>query len=71
MSHTIRGFQEDQAVLLADKIEKKTGEKVAPSYIQSIIQRVGIVSDHTYWLKLPHLLSELGFDYDEIEEVAP
>lgn len=71
MAHTIKGFQEDQAVLLADKIQVKTGESLSVDRIMTVLQDQGVVSDHTYWQKLPRVLAKLGFDYDEIEEVAP
>lgn len=71
MSHTIRGFQADQAVLLADKIMAKTGSDIDVDRIVTVLQTYGVVSDYTYWRKLPNVLDALGFDYDEIEEVAP
>lgn len=71
MSQTIKGFQEDQAVLLADKILAKTSEVRSPDVIVRVFQTYGVVSDYTYWRKLPSVLDALGFDYDEIEEVAP
>ncbi|QDH48092.1 hypothetical protein SEA_DEJAVU_85 [Microbacterium Phage DejaVu] len=71
MSHTIKGFQEDQAVLLADKILAKTGESIHVDRVLRQIQNHGVVSEYTYWRKLPDVLDGLGFDYDEIEEVSP
>ena len=70
MAHTIRGFQADKAVLLADKILDKTGETISVDRIIRVFQTYGVVSDYTYWRKLPNVLDALGFDYDEIEEVA-
>lgn len=70
MAHTIRGFQDDQAVLLSDKIYAKTGEAVSIDRIIRTLQTYGVVSDYTYWRNLPNVLYALGFDYDEIEEVA-
>jgi len=71
MAHTIRSFQGDKAVLLAEKIENKTGEFIEASRIETVLQTYGVVSDYTYWRRLPNVLEALGFDYDEIEEVAP
>lgn len=71
MSHTIKGFQEDQAVILVDKIKAKTGEDRSVDVVVRVLQTHGVVSDYTYWRKLPSVLEALGFDYDEIEEVAP
>lgn len=71
MAHTIKRFQEDQAVLLVDKIKTKTGEDRSVDVVVRVLQTYGVVSDYTYWRKLPSVLDALGFDYDEIEEVAP
>ena len=71
MAHTIRGFQTDQALLLADEIQKKTAESISVERIERTFQTYGVVSDYTYWRKLPLVLQALGFDYDEIVEVAP
>lgn len=71
MAHTIKGFQDDKTLLLADKILAKTGESVGVTRIYSALQNNGVVSEYTYWRKLPDVLKSLGFDYDEIEEVAP
>lgn len=71
MAQTIKGFQEDQAVLLVDKIKTKTGEDRSVDVVVRVLQTYGVVSDYTYWRKLPSVLDALGFDYDEIEEVAP
>lgn len=70
MSHTIRGFQEDKALLLADDIAKKTGESIAVTRIHALMVTHGIVSDPTYWARVEKVLNDLGFDYDEIFEVA-
>lgn len=71
MTHTIRGFQEDQALLLADKIMAKIGEDIDVDRIVRSLQTHGVVNDRTFWRKLPIVLSGFGIDYDEIEEVAP
>lgn len=71
MAHTIKGFQEDQAVLLADKIHSKIGVEIIVDRIVRSFQTHGVVSDYTLWRKLPIVLEGFGIDYDEIEEVAP
>lgn len=71
MPHTIKGFREDQAVILVDKIKAKTGEDRSVDVVVRVLQTYGVFSDYTYWRKLPSVLDALGFDYDEIEEVAP
>ena len=71
MAHTIKGFQEDQAVLIVERIEQKMGDKLDVDRVVRVLQTYGVVSDHTYWRKLPSVLGALGYDYDEIEEVAP
>lgn len=71
MSHTIKGFQEDQAVLIVERVEEKMGDKLDVDRVVRVLQTYGVVSDYTYWRKLPSVLDALGYDYDEIEEVAP
>ena len=71
MSHTIKGFQEDQALFLADKIKAKINVDIDIDRIVRVFQTHGVVSDHTLWRKLPSVLDAFGIDYDEIEEVAP
>lgn len=71
MSHTIRGFQTDQAVLLADKIKAKLNEDIDVARIERALQTHGVVSDYTLWRKLPIVLETFGIDYDEIEQVSP
>lgn len=68
---TIKGFQEDRTLDLADLILAKTGESVGVIRIEAVLKTYGVVSDYTYWRKLPSVLDALGFDYDEIVEVAP
>lgn len=70
MSSTIRGFQEDKALLLADTIAKKTGDNVPVIRIQSLMVKHGIVSDLTHWRRIDEVLHDLGYDYDEVFEVA-
>lgn len=66
----INNFQLDQAILLQDQIQKKTGEYVAVQRIVSLYVKHGVVSDYTLWAKSDEVLSDLGFAYDEIFEVA-
>lgn len=66
----INNFQLDQAILLQDQIQKKTGEYVAVTRIVSLYVKHGVVSDYTLWAKSDEVLSDLGFAYDEIFEVA-
>lgn len=70
MSHTIKGFQEDQALLLVDKIKTKIDVDIDVNRIIRSLQTHGVVNDHTLWRKLPIVLEGFGIDYDEIEEVA-
>lgn len=67
---TIRGFQEDQAIILSDQIRAKVNEDVSPDYIAAVMQRVGVVNECTLHTRLDRVLDDLGFDYDEIVEVA-
>jgi len=67
---TIAGFQVDKAEKLSDEIILKTNEDVAVLRILSALQANGVVNESTYWRKLPDVLDTLGFDYDEIVEVA-
>lgn len=67
---TIRGFQEDQAIILSDQIRAKVNEDVSPDYIAAVMQRVGVVNEYTLHTRLDRVLDDLGFDYDEIVEVA-
>lgn len=71
MAHTIRGFQEDKALLLVDDIAKKFGETIAVTRVMSLFVHYGIVSDYTYWKAIERVVNKLGYDYDEIFEVAP
>lgn len=68
--HTIRGFQEDKALLLVETIAKKTGDSIDAGRVHYLMMKHGIVSDITYWRKVEDVLSDLGYDYDEILEVA-
>lgn len=69
MSHTIKGFQEDKAVLLAEEISKVTGEYTSAERVATVLQTHGVVNDFTYWRKLPTVLDAFGVDYDEIVDV--
>lgn len=71
MSHTIRGFQADKALDLADAILDRTGESEGVLRIESVLKEHGVVSDYTYWKQLPNVLADLGYEYDEIMEVIP
>lgn len=72
MSHTIRGFQDDQALLLQERIEKKLGDSTMSSVerILSLFVKHGVVSEYTLWKNIAEVLKDLGIDYDEIYEVA-
>lgn len=72
MSQTIRGFQEDQAILLQDQITKELGDSTTSSVerIVTLFVKHGVVSDYTLWKKIDEVLQDLGIDYDEIFEVA-
>lgn len=70
MSHTIRGFQEDKAVLLVDAIQKYDPTTLATvERVHALFVKHGVVSDHTHWIKINDVLDDLGYDYDEIFEV--
>ncbi|AWY06413.1 hypothetical protein SEA_TANDEM_84 [Microbacterium phage Tandem] len=69
MSHTIRGFQEDKALLVSDAIAKKVGDQVSVERVHSLLVKRGIVSDMTYWRRIESVLADLGYDYDEVFEV--
>lgn len=71
MAHTIRGFQEDMAAMLSEQIFNKTGEDISVERVQNVLWGLGVVNDHTYWRHLPTALNDLGFDYDEVIDVAP
>lgn len=70
MSSTIRGFQQDKAVLLVEAIRDKMSEIVSVERVHALMVKHGIVSDRTHWERVEHVLADLGYDYDEIFEVA-
>lgn len=70
MNTAIRDFQLDQAILLQDRIAQKTREYIAVNRIVTLFVKHGVVSDYTLWAKSDEVLSDLGFAYDEIWEVA-
>lgn len=70
MSSTIRGFQEDKAVLLVEAIRDKMSEIVSVERVHALMVKHGIVSDRTHWERVELVLADLGYDYDEIFEVA-
>lgn len=70
MSHTIRGFQEDKSLLLVDAIAQKTGESISVTRVHYLMMKHGIVNDRTHWDRVEKVLADLGFDYDEVFEVA-
>lgn len=71
MSNTIRGFQLDHATILVDRInEKFPADTVSIERVDSLMVKHGIVNDTTHWRKVELVLADLGYDYDEIFEVA-
>lgn len=70
MSHTIKGFQEDKAVLLVDTIMKYDPTTLARvERVLSLFVKHSIFNDFTYWKNVEKVLADLGYDYDEIFEV--
>ena len=70
MSHTIKGFQQDKAVLLVDTITNYEPTTLATvERVLYLFTKHGIVSDYTYWARVEKVLADLGYDYDEIFEV--
>lgn len=72
MSHTIRSFQEDRAILLQDEIAHKLGGSTSSTVerIVSLFVKHGVVSEFSLWNKMDEVLKDLGIDYDEIHEVS-
>lgn len=70
MAETIRGFQEDKAVLLVEAIRKYDPKTlVSVERVHYLMVKHGIVSDLTHWGRIERVLDDLGYDYDEIFEV--
>lgn len=70
MAETIRGFQEDKALLLVEAIRKYDPSTLATAERAiSLFVKHGIVNDFTHWSRVELVLADLGYDYDEIFEV--
>lgn len=65
-----QGFVADQALILADRIESKTGLTVEIDDMIETLEAYRVHDDYSMWLHIAKVLAEYGFDYDEIFEVA-
>lgn len=63
-------YRIDLALKVQDRIEAATG-KVAPlPDILNALASWNVTSDYTFWTVEENVYMSLGFDYDEIREVA-
>lgn len=63
-------FQMGRAILLQEQINTRMNCHIAVERIKSLFVKHGIVGDYTLWEREDRVLKDLGYEYDEIWEVA-